>query len=71
MRKITYSAAVSLDGYIAGPDEAIDWLQWSDDVTAIMKDLWEGVDTILMGRKTYEFAARSGAGGTSIRLCGG
>jgi dihydrofolate reductase len=63
MRKVTYGAAVSLDGYIAGPDEAIDWLLWSDDVTSISAESWKGVDTILMGRKTYELAARNGSGG--------
>lgn len=65
MRKVTWGAAVSLDLYIAGPDEAIDWLRWSDDVTAIIGEGWKGVDTMLMGRKTWEFAARTGGGGTS------
>ena len=63
MRKVTYGAAVSLDGFIAGPDEAMDWLLWSDDAQKISGESWKGVDTILMGRKTYEFAARSGGGG--------
>jgi len=63
MRKVTYGAAVSLDGYIAGPGEAMDWLLWSDDAAAISGESWKGVDTILMGRKTWDFAARSGGGG--------
>ena len=63
MRKLTYGAAVSLDGFIAGPDEALDWLRWSDDAAAISAESWKGVDTILMGRKTYEFAIRTGGGG--------
>jgi dihydrofolate reductase len=63
MRKVTYSAAVSLDGYITGPDEAIDWIMGSGDVDAILKEAWAGVDTILMGRKTWDFAVRSGGGG--------
>lgn len=63
MRKVTYGAAVSLDLYIAGADEALDWLLWSDDAKKISAESWKGVDTILMGRKTYEFAARSGGGG--------
>lgn len=63
MRKVTYGAAVSLDGYITGPDEALDWLRWSDDARAISSASWQGVDTLLMGRKTWEFAARSGGGG--------
>ena len=62
MRKITYGAAVSLDGFIAGANEEIDWLRMSDDVNAIMAESWKGVDAMLMGRKTYEFAARMGGG---------
>ncbi len=63
MRKLTYGAAMSLDGFIAGPDEGLDWLLWSDDARAISAASWRGVDTILMGRKTYEFAGRRGGGG--------
>lgn len=62
MRKITYGAAVSLDFHIAGPDEAIDWIRMSEDVDAIMKDSWKGVDAMLMGRLTWEFAVRMGGG---------
>lgn len=62
MRKVTYGAAVSLDGFIAGADEALDWLRWSDDAKALSAESWKGVDTILMGRKTYDFAVRSGGG---------
>ncbi len=65
MRKVTYGAAVSLDLYIAGPNEEIDWLLWSDDARKLSGDSWKGVDTILMGRKTHEFAVRSGGGGAS------
>jgi dihydrofolate reductase len=63
MRKVTWNAAVSLDLYLAGPDEALDWLKWSDDAAAISGASWQGVDTLLMGRKTYDFAARSKSGG--------
>ena len=63
MRKVIWGAAVSLDLYLAGPDEALDWLRWSDDAAAISAASWQGVDTLLMGRKTYDFAAKSGGGG--------
>ena len=63
MRTVTYRAATSLDGFIARKDQAVDWLAWSDDVSAIMSEYWKDVDTILMGRKTYEIAAASGQGG--------
>lgn len=60
MRKVTWSAAVSLDLKLAGPGDSMDWLLWSDDAAAISGAGWQGVDTLLMGRKTYEFAAKSG-----------
>ena len=56
MRTITYGGAVSLDGFLAGPNAEIDWLHFSKDVQQVMSDYWKDVDTILMGRKTYDFA---------------
>jgi dihydrofolate reductase len=60
MRTITYGGAVSLDGFLAGMDGTIDWLHFSNDVQDVMAKYWRGVDTILMGRKTYDFAVSSG-----------
>ena len=60
MRKVTYGGANSLDNFIAGPGEAIDWLRMSKDVQAIVAESWKGVDTMLMGRKTWEFAQKMG-----------
>ena len=54
MRTVTYGGAVSLDGFLAGVDGWIDWLHFSKDVQQVMTDYWKDVDTILMGRKTYE-----------------
>ncbi|HET7231334.1 MAG TPA: dihydrofolate reductase family protein [Longimicrobium sp.] len=67
MRTVTYGAAASLDGYIARPDGAVDWLHWSDDVGAIMKEFWKGIDTILMGRKTWEVSVAMGGGGGMMK----
>jgi dihydrofolate reductase len=63
MRTVTYGAACSLDLFIGRTDGAVDWLVWSDDVNAIMAEFWPTIDTILMGRKTYEVAMQSGGGG--------
>ena len=60
MRKVTYGGASSLDALITGPDEAIDWIRQSDEAAKLTSDMWRGVDTMLMGRKTYEFAVRMG-----------
>lgn len=62
MRTITYGGAVTLDGYLAGPKGEIDWIIFGKDVQEVMKDSWKGVDTILMGRKTWEVASGMSAG---------
>jgi dihydrofolate reductase len=63
MRTVTYGAACSLDGFITGPNESIDWLHWSNDVSEVMANYWKSADTVIMGRKTYEFATKGGGGG--------
>jgi dihydrofolate reductase len=63
-RLVTYGAACSLDGFIAGADGSVDWLHFSDDVREILEEYWAGIDTVLMGRKTWEVAAASGGGGS-------
>ena len=62
MRKVTYGGAVSLDGYLAGPGEAIDWIRSSRESAELIRESFKGVDTMLMGRKTFEFAQRMGGG---------
>jgi dihydrofolate reductase len=57
MRTVTYGGAVSLDGFLAGPDGSIDWLHFSKDVQEVITNYWKNVDTILMGRKTYAVSA--------------
>ncbi len=65
MRTVTFGVANSLDNFIARPDGGMDWLVWSDDVSAVMADVFKDVDTVLMGRKSYEAALRMGHGGGS------
>lgn len=64
MRKVTFGGANSLDNFIARKDDAVDWLLWGEEVAALMADFWKTIDTVLMGRKTYEVAVRSGMGGS-------
>ncbi|QNI32436.1 dihydrofolate reductase [Alloacidobacterium dinghuense] len=54
MRLVTYGGAISLDGFLAAADGSIDWLHFSKDVQEVVTNYWKNVDTILMGRKTYE-----------------
>jgi len=62
MRKITFGGASSLDNFIARKNGAVDWLIWSDEVMSIMNEYWKKVDTVLMGRKTYEIATAQSKG---------
>jgi dihydrofolate reductase len=66
VRKVTFGGANSLDNYLARPDHAVDWLLWGKEAAAVMADYWKTIDTVLMGRKTYEVATRSGKGGGSF-----
>ena len=62
MRKVTYGGAISMDGFLAGPDESIDWIRQSEESRAMIAESFRGVDAMLMGRKTFEFAQRVGGG---------
>ena len=62
-RKVIYGGACSLDGYLTGKDEAIDWLHMSKDVEEIMRTSWASTDTILLGRKSWDFMKAMGGGG--------
>ncbi len=65
MRKVTFGGANSLDNYFARLDHSVDWLLWGEEAAALMKEYWKNIDTVLMGRKTYEVAVASGYGGGS------
>ena len=56
MRKVTFGGANSLDNFIARKDGAFDWIMWSEETGEIMKDYWTNIDTMVMGRKTWDVA---------------
>ena len=60
-RRLRYQVAVSLDGFIAGPNGEHDWIVMDPaiDFAALFKDF----DTAVMGRKTYEVLTAQGGHG--------
>jgi len=75
MRKVIFGGATTLDGYFARTDDSVDWLMWSDEAARILTDYWKHIDTILIGRKTYDVSRRmqggkkkTGAGGMKTYL---
>src|SRR5262245_10276831 len=60
-RRLRYQVAMSLDGFIAGPNGEYDWIVMdpSIDFAALYKEF----DTVVMGRKTYEVTTMQGGHG--------
>ena len=55
MRQIVAYLAASVDGYIAGPDDGMDWLpEFEGDPTGF-HDFFRDVGAIAMGRRTFEW----------------
>ena len=61
MRRVRFSVAMSLDGYIAGPNGESDWIVIDPDID--FGELMGAFDTILLGRKTYEATRQQEGGG--------
>ncbi len=60
MRKIIYYVAISLDGFIAGKDDDISMFAMEGEgVDQYRYDL-QAFDTVIMGRRTYEFGYQYG-----------
>ena len=60
MRRVRFSVAMSLDGYIAGPKGESDWIVIDPEID--FGEIMGAFDTMLLGRKTYEAAREQGGG---------
>jgi dihydrofolate reductase len=58
MRHVRYSVAMSLDGYIAGPNGESDWIVMDPDID--FSAMLRAFDTIVMGRKTFQVITARG-----------
>jgi dihydrofolate reductase len=56
MRSLILYTACSIDNYIAGPQGEIDWLLHDGDYG--YQAFYERIDTLLMGRNTFDYVAR-------------
>jgi dihydrofolate reductase len=60
MRRVRYVVAMSLDGYIAGPNGEADWIIMDPEID--FQALFEQFDTFLLGRLTFEGIGGVGGG---------
>ena len=58
MRSLRYGVAMSLDGYIAGPNGEFDWIPHDPDID--FTEIFKRFDTLVMGRKTFELSLGQG-----------
>ena len=57
MRKIIYAMAVSLDGYVEGPNRELDWSTPDEELHRFWNDQARQIGTSLYGRRLYELMA--------------
>jgi dihydrofolate reductase len=65
-RTLRYQVAASLDGFIAGPNGEADWIPMDPEID--FGALTGRYDAVLMGRKSWEAAAKFGGGGALFGL---
>lgn len=54
MRKVILALAVSLDGFIEGPDREVDWIIFDEETAEELDGFATEIDTVLYGRVSYQ-----------------
>lgn len=54
MRKVIVTMWITLDGFIAGPNNEMDWVMVDEAMGKYEDDLISAADTLLLGRVTYQ-----------------
>jgi dihydrofolate reductase len=57
--KVVWSATVSLDGFIAGPDDAMGWVFEHSGPNPVVDDVIRRTGAVLAGRRSYDVGRRA------------
>ena len=57
--KVRVLVACSLDGFIAGPNDELDWLQAANGTEDTFTPFFKQIGAMLMGRRTYDVVCKS------------
>lgn len=70
MRKVVVSMNISLDGFMAGSDGELNWHfdYWNEELARYACEQLSNMDTIVLGRTTYEAMAEYWRGQTNFSL---
>src|SRR5262249_15109291 len=60
--KVLWHVTMSLDGFIAGPGDALDWVFDYNGPNAAADDVVRTTGSVLAGRRSYEAGRRDGRG---------
>ncbi|MBE7172564.1 MAG: dihydrofolate reductase [Williamsia sp.] len=70
MRRVIVSINVTLDGFVSGPKGELDWHfpLWNEEMSGSACEQLQTMDTILMGRITYQSMSRYWPGAAPTRF---
>ncbi len=57
MAKVLWHVTMSLDGFIAGPGNSMDWMLGFGDENSEVDELLKSIGAVLAGRRTYDVGA--------------
>jgi dihydrofolate reductase len=57
MRRVLWHVTMSLDGFIAGGGDSMDWMLGFQDENAEVNELLKSIGAVLAGRRTYDVGA--------------
>jgi dihydrofolate reductase len=72
MTLVRWNTALSLDGFMAGPDDAMDWVFAHDEPdNPIVAEIIKSTGALLVGRRTYDAGQKAGQPEQATEAFGG